>query len=43
MGGEKWYVGGTTAQGEERYFRMNVVAGRRDRSLERSSIDRMSL
>ena len=41
--GEKWYIGGQTATGEERYFRMGVV--RRDRSLERDrgSVDGMSL
>lgn len=41
MGAEKWYVGGRTAAGEERYFKMGVV--RRDRSLERLSSDRLSL
>ena len=41
MGSEKWYVGGRTATGEERYFKMGVV--RRDRSLDRLSSDRLSL
>jgi hypothetical protein len=40
-GGEKWYVGGRTAGGEERFFRLGVV--RRDGSLERVSADRLSL
>lgn len=40
-GGEKWYVGGRTAGGEERFFRLGVV--RRDRSLDRLSADRLSL
>lgn len=39
--GEKWYIGGRNAAGEEKYFKMGVV--RRDRSLDRGSIDRMSL
>lgn len=39
--GEKWYIGGRNARGEEKYFKMGVV--RRDRSLDRGSIDRMSL
>ena len=41
MGGEKWYVGGRTAAGEERYFKMGIV--RRDKSLDRLSSDRLSL
>lgn len=41
MGAEKWYVGGRTAAGEERYFKMGVV--RRDKSLDRLSSDRLSL
>lgn len=40
-GAEKWYVGGRTAAGEERFFKLGVV--RRDRSLDRISADRMSL
>jgi hypothetical protein len=38
---EKWYVGGRTTAGDERFFKMGVV--RRDRSLDRSSIDRLSI
>lgn len=41
VGGEKWYIGGRTAAGEERFFKLGVV--RRDRSLERASTDRLSL
>lgn len=38
-GGEKWFVGGRTAGGEERFYRLGVV--RRER--ERRSVDRLSL
>ena len=41
LGGEKWFIGGKTAQGEERFYRLGMV--RRDRSGDRSSLDRMSL
>jgi len=41
MGAEKWYIGGRTERGEERYFKLGVV--KRPRSLERMSVDRMSL
>lgn len=40
-GGEAWFVGGKTAAGEERFYRLGMV--RRDRSGERASVDRMSL
>lgn len=39
--GEKWYVGGRTASGEERYLRLGVV--RKERSGDRLSLDRLSL
>jgi hypothetical protein len=41
LGAEKWYIGGRTAGGEERYFKLGVV--RRQRSGDRLSLDRMSL
>ncbi|KAG7113751.1 hypothetical protein VD0002_g7496 [Verticillium dahliae] len=41
LGAEKWYVGGRTAGGEERFFKMGVV--RRVRSNDGLSLDRMSL
>ncbi|KAL8769783.1 MAG: hypothetical protein Q9209_004399 [Squamulea sp. 1 TL-2023] len=41
LDGEKWYIGGRTATGEERFYRMGIV--RRERSWERSSFDRLSL
>ncbi|MCJ1409692.1 hypothetical protein MMC19_003774 [Ptychographa xylographoides] len=41
LGGEKWFIGGRTAQGEERFYRLGMV--RRERSGDRASLDRMSL
>ena len=41
LGGEKWFIGGRTAQGEERFYRLGVVT--RERSGDRASLDRMSL
>ncbi|KAI4237893.1 MAG: hypothetical protein LQ349_001493 [Xanthoria aureola] len=41
LGGEKWYIGGRTAAGEERFYRMGIV--RRERSWEGRSFDRLSL
>ncbi|GAM83408.1 hypothetical protein ANO11243_013960 [Dothideomycetidae sp. 11243] len=40
-GGEKWYIGGRTAGGEERYYKLSMV--RRERSADRLSADRLSL
>ena len=40
-GADKWYIGGRTATGEERFFRLGVV--RRVRSGDRLSLDRLSL
>ncbi|KAF2155983.1 hypothetical protein K461DRAFT_290952 [Myriangium duriaei CBS 260.36] len=40
-GGEKWYIGGRTAGGEERYYKLSMV--RRERSADRLSTDRLSL
>ena len=41
MGGEKWFVGGRTAAGEERFYKLAMA--RRERSGDRASLDRMSL
>jgi len=41
MGKEKWYIGGRTQTGEERYFKLGVV--RRRRSGGELSLDRLSL
>jgi len=41
LGQEKWYIGGRTAGGEERCFKLGVV--RRQRSGDRLSLDRLSL
>lgn len=41
LGGEKWFIGGRTAQGEERFYRLGMVT--RERSGDRVSLDRMSL
>ncbi|KAG5928413.1 hypothetical protein E4U42_000709 [Claviceps africana] len=41
IGSEKWYIGGRTAGGEERFFKLGVV--RRVRSNDGLSLDRLSL
>ncbi|RKU47275.1 hypothetical protein DL546_009094 [Coniochaeta pulveracea] len=41
LGAEKWYIGGRTAAGEEKFFKLGVV--RRVRSGDRLSLDRLSL
>lgn len=41
LGGEKWYVGGRTATGEERFLRLGMV--HKQRSWERRSMDQLSL
>jgi len=40
-GGERWYIGGKTARGDEKFYKLSMV--RRDISAERLSIDRLSL
>ncbi|EME85879.1 uncharacterized protein MYCFIDRAFT_210349 [Pseudocercospora fijiensis CIRAD86] len=40
-GGEKWFIGGLTATGEERYYKLSMV--KRDKSSDRISTDQMSL
>jgi hypothetical protein len=41
LGADKWYIGGRTAAGEERFYKLGLV--RRPRSLDRVSLDRLSL
>lgn len=41
LGGEKWYIGGRTAGGEERFYRLCMV--KKERSGDRLSLDRLSL
>jgi len=41
LGDKKWYVGGQTAAGEDRFYKLGVV--KRVRSIDRLSLDRMSL
>ncbi|KAF2837129.1 hypothetical protein M501DRAFT_938756 [Patellaria atrata CBS 101060] len=41
IGAEKWYIGGRTATGEERYYKLGMV--KRPRSIDRISIDQVSL
>jgi len=41
VGAEKWYIGGRTAAGEERVYKLSMV--KRPRSIDRLSLDRMSL
>ncbi len=40
-GGEKWFIGGRTASGEEKYYKLSMV--KRDRSSDRISVDQLSL
>lgn len=41
MGKEKWYIGGRTAAGEEKYYKLGMV--KRHRSVDRLSLDRLSI
>ncbi|KAH7031679.1 uncharacterized protein B0I36DRAFT_349719 [Microdochium trichocladiopsis] len=41
LGADKWYIGGRTAAGEEKFFKLGVV--KRQRSQDRLSLDRLSL
>ncbi|OQN99973.1 hypothetical protein B0A48_14178 [Cryoendolithus antarcticus] len=41
VGGEKWFIGGRTAGGDERYYKLSMV--KRDRSADRISADQLSL
>ncbi|KAF2640675.1 hypothetical protein P280DRAFT_451544 [Massarina eburnea CBS 473.64] len=41
MGAEKWYIGGRTAAGEEKYYKLGMV--KKHRSVDRLSLDRLSI
>lgn len=41
MGTEKWYIGGRTATGEERFYKLGMV--KRHRSADRLSLDKLSI
>ncbi|OCL06678.1 hypothetical protein AOQ84DRAFT_296554 [Glonium stellatum] len=41
MGAEKWYIGGRTAAGEEKFYKLGMV--KRHRSIDRLSLDRLSI
>ncbi|KAL7792036.1 hypothetical protein V8C37DRAFT_381408 [Trichoderma ceciliae] len=41
LGSDKWYIGGRTAAGEEKFFKLGVI--RRVRSNDGLSLDRLSL
>ncbi|KAI1826445.1 hypothetical protein F4861DRAFT_497265 [Xylaria intraflava] len=41
LGADKWYIGGRTAAGDEKFFKLGVV--KRARSKDRLSLDRLSL
>jgi hypothetical protein len=41
MGAEKWYIGGRTATGEEKFYKLGMV--KRHRSIDRLSLDRLSI
>jgi hypothetical protein len=41
MGAEKWYIGGRTAAGEEKFYKLGMV--KRHRSVDRLSLDRLSI
>jgi hypothetical protein len=41
MGPEKWFIGGRTTAGEEKFYRLEMI--RKPRSLDRLSADRLSI
>ncbi|KAF2182848.1 hypothetical protein K469DRAFT_711561 [Zopfia rhizophila CBS 207.26] len=41
MGAEKWYIGGRTAAGEEKFYKLGMM--KRQRSVDRLSLDRLSI
>jgi len=41
MGAEKWYIGGRTATGEDKYYKLGMV--KRHRSADRLSLDKLSI
>ncbi|KAF2710919.1 hypothetical protein K504DRAFT_453950 [Pleomassaria siparia CBS 279.74] len=40
-GAEKWYIGGRTAAGEEKFYKLGMV--KRHRSVDRLSLDKLSI
>lgn len=41
LGAEKWYIGGRTATGEDKYYKLGMV--KRHRSADRLSLDKLSI
>jgi hypothetical protein len=41
IGADKWYIGGRTAAGEEKFYKLGMV--KRHRSVDRLSMDRLSI
>jgi len=41
MGADKWYIGGRTAGGEEKFYKLGMV--KRHKSIDRLSLDRLSI
>jgi hypothetical protein len=41
MGADKWYIGGRTATGEEKFYKLGMV--KRHRSVDRLSLDKLSI
>jgi hypothetical protein len=41
IGAEKWYIGGRTATGEEKFYKLGMV--KRHRSADRLSLDKLSI
>jgi hypothetical protein len=41
LGAEKWYIGGRTAAGEEKFYKLSMV--KKPRSMDRLSFDRVSM
>jgi len=41
MGADKWFIGGRTAAGEEKFYRLEMI--RKPRSIDRLSADRLSI
>ena len=41
LGADKWYIGGRTATGEEKFYKLGMV--KRHRSVDRLSLDRLSI
>lgn len=41
VGADKWYIGGRTPAGEEKYYKLGMI--KKHRSLDRLSLDRLSI